>query len=108
MRMFPPAPILSRYCSEDTTIGEGITVEKVCSSKIVIVLIEFVQGASVMWFNTYFHMHPDLYDNPTGSFRIWFPLMMINMAYKLYAAYHWHIIVNSDFRIEILKTSPKM
>jgi len=50
MRMFPPAPILSRYCSEDTTIGEGITVEK---------------GASVMWFNTYFHMHPDLYDNPT-------------------------------------------
>ena len=34
MRMFPPAPILSRYCSEDTTIGEGITVEKVSLSNI--------------------------------------------------------------------------
>jgi len=29
--MYPPAPILSRYCSEDTTIGEGIVVEKVSS-----------------------------------------------------------------------------
>jgi len=50
MRIFPPAPVLTRYCSEDTTIGENIHVEK---------------GTSVMWFNTYFHMHPDLYDNPT-------------------------------------------
>ena len=28
----------------------------------------FVQGASVVWFNTYFHMDPDLYHNPTGWF----------------------------------------
>ena len=32
MRMYPPAPILSRYCSEDTTIGEGIFIEKVSTS----------------------------------------------------------------------------
>ena len=27
--------------------------------------IHILKGTSVMWFNTYFHMHPDLYDNPT-------------------------------------------
>ena len=52
MRLYPPCPFLARYCSEDTIIGENISVE---------------QGTVVMWFNTYFHMHPDLYDNPKGS-----------------------------------------
>ena len=51
MRLYPPCPFLARYCSEDTTIGENISVE---------------EGTVVMWFNTYFHMHPDLYDNPKG------------------------------------------
>ena len=52
MRLYPPCPFLARYCSEDTIIGENISVEK---------------GTVVMWFNTYFHMHPDLYDNPKGT-----------------------------------------
>jgi len=37
--MFPAAPILSRYCSEDTTIGEGITIEKV--SKLYLEISRF-------------------------------------------------------------------
>ena len=52
MRLYPPCPFLARYCSEDTVIGENISVEK---------------ETVVMWFNTYFHMHPDLYDNPKGG-----------------------------------------
>ena len=52
MRLYPPCPFLARYCNEDTIIGENISVEK---------------GTVVMWFNTYFHMHPDLYDNPKGT-----------------------------------------
>ena len=52
MRLYPPCPFLARYCSEDTTIGENISVE---------------EGTVVMWFNTYFHTHPDLYNNPKGT-----------------------------------------
>ena len=49
MRLYPLCPFLARYCSEDTTIDENISVE---------------EGTVVKWFNTYFHMHPDLYNNP--------------------------------------------
>ena len=49
LRLYPPAPLNTRYCVETTEISENFTIEA---------------GCSLVWSNLKFHMSDKIYSNP--------------------------------------------
>ena len=49
MRLYSPTPMNGRYCDENVTLSNGVTLEK---------------GMLVLWFNEWFHRDPENFTDP--------------------------------------------